>query len=118
MSDLEIKRTSITIPKRLLTAANERLASHYVTNFSDYVSALIRRDVQEHEAIMERGSHYMPNVLKVPGLKASDVEGGTVMAAKVKSQMPPIVQTIDLDAPLKPQNERRKKAQHHKPQPA
>ena len=74
---------------------------------STYLYRLIKADLIRRESgrTAETGRGYMP-------------AGGTVMGTKIQSQMPPIVQTIDLDAPLKPQNERRKKAQHHKPQPA
>ena len=110
MEELNVKRTSISLPERLIDAAQSRLTAHYVTNFSDYVAALIRRDVLEHarrEAfVAETGQTYMPNV---PGVKATEVKGGTVMATKLK---PPIVETIDLDAPFPPptpQNVRKKK---------
>ena len=55
-------------------------------------------------AIQENAHSYMP-------------QHGQVIGAKIKS---PIAETIDLDAtaPLKAQNERRKKAQQHKAQPA
>lgn len=62
-------RTSITIPKRLFDDAQPLIAHHYCTNFSEYVTALIKQDVLEAEkrkqllaasaaALAEQGADY------------------------------------------------------------
>ncbi len=43
------RRTNISIPSSLYEAAQGQIPLHYCDNFSDYVAALIRRDVQEHQ---------------------------------------------------------------------
>lgn len=143
MEELNSKRTSISLPEGLIEAAQSRLRAHYVTNFSDYVAALIRRDVQDHirlsesgqvympqpelppfptekpqTALKEDGSGYMPPEIKLKGPKSDwETKYGKVIATK------PIAVEVNLDdqfpqpAPL--QNVRKKKAASaHKPQHA
>lgn len=58
---MSAKKTSISIDERLYNDAQERFAEYYCSNFSEYVTALIREDMQKHRAAKTEDQH--PSVL-------------------------------------------------------
>jgi metal-responsive CopG/Arc/MetJ family transcriptional regulator len=41
-----VEKRSVSAPSELLQAADERMAEQRITNFSEYIRTLIRRDVE------------------------------------------------------------------------
>lgn len=54
---MSAKKTSISIDERLFNDAQERFAEYYCSNFSEYVTALIRQDMQKHRAAKAEEQH-------------------------------------------------------------
>jgi len=45
-----VEKRSVSAPSELLKAADGRMAAQHITNFSEYVRELIRRDLESSKA--------------------------------------------------------------------
>lgn len=50
-----VAKRSVSAPSELLNLADQRMAEQHITNFSEYVRGLIRRDLQQQPEAL--GTH-------------------------------------------------------------